>query len=132
MSGANTPLARRNLGLCGEAAAAAHLRRAGWHIIARNWRCSVGEIDLIAQRGGLLAFVEVRTRRAGMLQGPSPEESITPTKARRLVTLAYSYLEAAAIPPDSLWRIDLIAVELDYSGRVVRLTQIEHAVEGET
>ncbi|RRR77076.1 MAG: YraN family protein [Candidatus Viridilinea halotolerans] len=122
-------LAKRALGQCGEAAAAAHLRRAGWHIIVQNWRCPVGEIDLIAQQGSQLAFVEVRTRRAGALHGPTPEESITPTKARRLINLAYAYLEAAAIPVESPWRIDLVAVELDYSGRVVRLTQHEHAVE---
>lgn len=129
MSGANTPLARRALGQCGEAAAAAYLRRAGWRIIVQNWRCPVGEIDLIAQRGSQLVFVEVRTRRAGTLQGPTPEESITRSKARRLISLAYAYLEAAAIPADAPWRIDLVAVELDYSGRVVRLEQIEHAVE---
>lgn len=113
------------MGAFGEAAAAAHLRRRGAAIVARNWRCPGGEIDLVARMGGQLLFVEVRTRRAG---GAAPEESVGPAKAARLIRLAYAYLDAAAISADSPWRIDLIAVEVDGAGRVVRLDQIEGAV----
>jgi putative endonuclease len=112
------------LGAFGEAAAAAHLRRRGAEIVARNWRCPGGEIDLVAHMGDQLLFVEVRTRRAGA----APEESVGPAKAARLIRLAYAYLDAAAVAPDSQWRIDLIAVEVDAAGRVARLDQIEGAV----
>lgn len=122
------PSARQGLGRRGEAAAVAHLRRAGLTIIAQNWRCPGGELDLIAQEGAQLVFVEVRTRHAASTSGPSPEESVGPAKARRLVALAYAYLEQAALPADVPWRIDLIAVELAADGRVARLEQYEYAV----
>lgn len=126
MSGANMPSARQGLGRLGEAAAAAHLTRAGYSVVARNWRCPAGEIDLIASLGPQLVFVEVRTRRSGPW---SPEESVGRAKARRLVGLAYAYLEAAGMPADSSWRIDLVAVEVGPDGRIMRLEQIEYAVE---
>jgi putative endonuclease len=120
------PSAKRALGGFGEALALAHLRRRGATILAQNWRCSAGEIDLVAQLGGQLLFVEVRTRRRG---GPAPEESIGPLKAARLRRLAYLYLDAVGLSVESPWRIDLIAVELDAAGRLLRLEQIESAVE---
>jgi putative endonuclease len=118
------PSARQALGAFGEAAAAAHLRRGGATIVARNWRCRAGEIDLVALLGGQLLFVEVRTRRAGA----APEESVGPNKAARLRRLAYAYLAAAGAAPEPPWRIDVIAVEVDAAGRVARLEQIESAV----
>jgi len=127
MSGASMPSARRALGDLGEAAAAAFLQRQGATLVARNWRCRSGEIDLVAQLGDQLLFVEVRTRRLGV-PGPTPEESIGPAKARRLERLAYAYLSAAALPDETAWRIDLIAVEVDAAGRIARLEQIENAV----
>lgn len=117
---------RRGLGRFGEQAAAVYLRRAGYLILAHNWRCARGEIDLVARLGDQIVFVEVRTRRAG---GPSPEESVGPAKASRLVALGYAYLAAHQLPADAAWRIDLVALELDTSGRVSRLEHLEHAVE---
>lgn len=119
------PSHRGALGRLGEEYAAAHLRRAGYSLLARNWRCARGEIDLIAQRGGQVVVVEVKTRRAGT---GSPEESVGPAKAGRLRALAYAYFEATGGEP-AAWRIDVIAVELDGAGRVARLEQIESAVE---
>lgn len=123
------PSARSALGAFGEEAAAAYLQRRGATILARNWRCSGGEIDLVARTGDQLLFVEVRTRRAG--GGATPEESIGPAKAARLLRLAYAFLEAAGIAPEPLWRIDVIAVEVDARGRLWRIEQIEGAVEEE-
>lgn len=128
MSGANMPSARQGVGRRGEAAAAAHLRRAGYRIVAHNWRCSLGELDLIAYQGVQLVFVEVRTRQSGSMVGPSPEESVSRGKAQRLTSLAYTYMEQAGISADVPWRIDLIAVEMSADGRLMRLDQIEHAV----
>lgn len=121
------PSARSALGGFGERVAAAHLQRGGATILARNWRCTYGEIDLVARLGDQLLFVEVRTRRQG---GPAPEESVGPAKAARMRRLAFAYLDATRTDAESSWRIDLIVVEVDRAGRVARLEQFE-AVVGE-
>ncbi len=127
MSGASMPSSRRRLGDFGEAAAHAYLLRQGYRILARNWRCNRGELDLVAQDGDQIVFVEVRTRRS---TGPiRPEESITPTKHQRLLRLATLFLDHAGLPPSSACRIDLVAVEVDHQGRVVRLDHLLSAVE---
>ena len=69
---------RRKLGDFGEQAAAAHLLRQGYALVARKWRCPAGEIDLLMRDGATLVFVEVRTRR-GELVGLA-EESVGRTK----------------------------------------------------
>ena len=69
---------RRRLGAFGERLAAAHLEAKGYRIRARNYRCREGEIDIVAQDGDTLVFVEVRTRRGDALGGPA--ESVTATK----------------------------------------------------
>lgn len=128
MCGASMRSAKQGLGAFGEALAQAHLRAAGYTILTTNWRCSLGEIDLVAQHGDQVIFVEVRTRRIGAAGGAQPEESITATKAQRLIALAYSYLEAADLAADTLWRIDLIAIVLTQDGRVTRIEHVEYAV----
>jgi putative endonuclease len=63
--------ARRALGEAGEEAAAAYLSREGWRILARRWIGAGREIDLVAERDGVLALVEVKTRRPGGIAPPS-------------------------------------------------------------
>ncbi len=96
---------RKILGSRGETAAADYLKRQGYEIIAANWRCPVGEFDLIARQGETLVFVEVRTRQGGI---EAAMESITPRKRAILERLAYLYMDENALESD--WRIDVIAV----------------------
>jgi len=117
---------RRALGAAGEERAARWYIERGYEIVARNWRCQAGELDLVAQQGDCLVLVEVRTRR-GKVLGP-PEESITAAKQARLVTLAETYVQAVDWPGD--WRIDVVAVELDRDGRLLRVDHYENAVTG--
>jgi putative endonuclease len=119
---------RRRLGNFGEAAAAAYLSRQGYTLLARQWRCAAGEIDLVAQQDDTLVFVEVRTRR-GDTRG-IPEESVNATKRARLITLAYTYLTEHALDETQPWRIDVIAIEVDGSGRISRLEHLPNAIEG--
>ena len=100
----------------------------GYIILDRNWRCAQGELDIIAKEGDTLAFVEVRTRR-GLRSGPTPEESITPVKQRKLIELAQRYLQAQGLE-DVDWRIDVVAVEMDGQGRLQRVELIRDAVTG--
>jgi putative endonuclease len=117
---------RQGLGRRGEELAARHLLAKGYRIIARNWRCETGELDLVTEDGACLTFVEVRTRRGRALG--SPEESITSAKQARLITLAEAYVQAHDCPGD--WRIDVVAIEMDRRGRLLRLDHYENAVTG--
>ena len=117
---------RRGLGRRGEELAARHLAARGYDIVARNWRCEAGELDLVARDSAGLVFVEVRTRRGGALG--TPEESITPAKQARLISLAEAYVQVHDWPGD--WRIDVVAVEMDRRGRLLRVEQYENAVTG--
>lgn len=123
---------RRATGRRGEALAARYLEQQGYQLVERNYRCAAGEIDLVVQTGDALVFVEVRTRRSVALG--TPEESITPAKAQRLIALAWTYLQErqateAAEATEVAWRIDVIAIELDRRGRVRRLNHVPYAVE---
>jgi putative endonuclease len=100
---------RKQTGQRGEELAAGFLASHGYTLVARNWRCSTGELDLIAEKDNILVFVEVRTRRSARYG--SPEESITPTKQAKLIDLAQTYLQQMP-PPHPAWRIDVIAVWL--------------------
>lgn len=117
---------RNKLGKWGESIAALHLESRGFEILERNWRCSRGEIDLVARVGETLVFVEVKTRR-GRAMG-MPEQGLTPYKSRRLLELAQLYLSHHDL--DVSWRIDLVAVELDGSGTLLRCEHIPDAVLG--
>jgi len=117
---------RLDLGDFGERVAAAHLEAKGYHIRERNFRVAEGEIDIIAERGGTLVFVEVRTRRGG--SRGTAAESVTARKAAHLVAAAQAYAQARADCPAEQ-RIDVIAVDLAADGRVLSLEQIEGAVE---
>jgi putative endonuclease len=118
--------ARHALGQRGEDYAAQYLLDRGHALCARNWRCPVGEIDLVTQKDGQLIFVEVRTRRGDRLG--TPEESITPAKRARLIAAAQTYLdEHDQLERD--WRIDVVAIDIGAHGEVKRCTLIENAIE---
>ncbi len=102
---------RQRTGQFGEETATAYLVAKGYKIVARNWRCLVGELDIIAQDNQTLVFIEVRTRR-GIRFGQAAE-SITPTKQTRLVELAYTYLQELNLS-DCRWRIDVVAIQLHH------------------
>jgi putative endonuclease len=117
---------RQGLGAWGENLAARHLAGKGYEIVARNWRCETGELDLVARDGEDLAFVEVRTRRGQALG--SPEESVTPAKQARLINLAETYVQVEDWQGG--WRIDVVAVVLDQRGRLLRVDHYENAITG--
>jgi len=115
---------RRHLGAFGERVAAAHLEAKGYRIRARNFRCREGEIDIVAEDGDCLVFVEVRTRRGDAFG--TPAESVTVAKERRLLTVARAYLqEHIDVPPNQ--RIDVVGVELS-RGRLLAVQHIEGAI----
>lgn len=117
---------RRALGQAGESLAARELARRGYRIVERNWRCPIGEIDIVAEKGGVLVIVEVRTRRGD--EHGTPQESITPAKQAKLIEVASTYVQEHELQ-DRDWRIDVVAVELSPRGGLIRIDVIENAVE---
>ncbi len=101
-------MARKDeLGRRGEECAAAFLTAAGYRVIARNWRCAQGEIDLIVERDGEVVFVEVKTRSNKNFGHPF--EAITALKLARLRGLAAAWCDQTDARPHRI-RIDAIAV----------------------
>ncbi len=91
----------------GEAIATLCLRLKGYRIEARNWRCALGELDIVAWDGDTLVFVEVMARAGGA--AGTPEEAVTAEKQRRLVALARAFLgKRRGEPPPC--RFDVVAV----------------------
>ena len=86
---------RQRLGARGEDRAADWYRAAGYDVVARNWRCAEGELDLVVGRAGELVFCEVKTRTSDRFGLPA--EAVTAAKQRRLRTLAARFL--AEHPP---------------------------------
>jgi len=116
---------RRKLGMRGETVAADHLASIGYRIIERNWRCPVGELDLIAEDGGTLVFVEVRSRRDTGSFG-TPEESVDARKQKRLRELARMYLYRGRAF-DRKTRFDVVAVTFAPDGELLGLRHVKSA-----
>ena len=110
---------RASLGAYGEAFAARHLTAAGMVLLDRNWRCDLGEIDLVLRDDRILVVCEVKTRSS--LVFGSPVEAVSEQKAARLRRLAARWLAAHAIHPDEI-RIDLVGVLVPATGPA----QLEH------
>jgi len=119
---------RQTTGIIGEKLAAEYLIRQGYRIIEKNYRCKEGEVDIIANDGPFLVFVEVRAKHNRNYG--TPEESVTARKKQHLRNAAARYLESHQNLPAE-WRIDFVAVELDGQGHPQRLEVIKNAVEGE-
>ncbi|MCQ4084174.1 YraN family protein [Streptomyces sp. RB6PN25] len=114
MNAANATNVRSALGRYGEELAARRLTEAGLTVLARNWRCRSGEIDIVASEGDALVICEVKSRRAGPYEDPMA--AVTPRKAERLRRLAECWLtEHGGAPPGGV-RIDLVGVVLPDRG----------------
>ncbi len=116
---------RRDTGALGEKLAKDFLKKKGYRIIETNYRCPEGEIDIVARQKDSLVFIEVRTKTSR--EFGSPEESITPTKMKRLRATAARFRQTHDNLPPS-WRIDVVAIELNRERKPSRIELIENAV----
>ncbi len=116
----------RILGQRGERLAEEHLARAGARVLARNYRTAQGELDLVIEHEGDLVGVEVKTRRAG--QPALPEEAVGKAKLARLERLIGQFAQESQREEQG-WRIDVVALEVDERGRVLRLEHIRDAYQ---
>lgn len=106
----------QSTGTLGEQLAAQHLTQQGYIILARNWHCRAGEIDIIAEKQDCLVFVEVKTRRNASAE--SAFMNITQRKREKMVAAAHAYLAESGLE-DRLWRIDAIAIALGQQGKQI-------------
>ena len=116
----------QRLGTFVERVAIAHLEEKGYRIRETNFRVREGEIDIVAEQGDTLVFVEVKTRRGDAMG--SAKESIGWRKAQSLLLAAQAYEERhEELPPGR--RIDVIAIDLDADGELLSVEHIESAIE---
>ncbi|MFO7766918.1 MAG: YraN family protein [Pelovirga sp.] len=114
---------RLALGARGEDVAAAYLRDQGYTLVERNYRCPLGEVDIIAGDRRNLVFVEVKTRRSAAFG--LPQEAVGIRKQRQLIRVAQWYLKKAGKTRQHL-RFDVIAILL-LSGQLPEITHIKDA-----
>jgi putative endonuclease len=116
----------RSLGQQGERAAARHLRRLGYAIVARDDRSPSGEIDLVAVEGRTIVFVEVKTRRSA--EAGHPSEAVDLTKQRRLTRAAQAFLKRHHLL-DYPARFDVVTVTWPENARRPTIEHFKNAFE---
>lgn len=111
-------------GSYGEKIARSYLRGKNFRIVAKNYRCRLGEIDIVAQKKDILVFVEVKTRLSKNFG--EPFESVTKAKQKKLKRLGEYFLMR-----NRLWnqtvRFDIISIVMDHNGLVNEFVHIENA-----
>ena len=98
---------RRKIGTAYEERAAEHLRDLGYRILERNFRCRLGEIDLIAEEAGVLVFLEVKYRKSS--QFGNPADAVTPAKQKTICRVADFYRMSRGISESRSCRFDVAA-----------------------
>jgi putative endonuclease len=115
---------RQRLGVDGERAAQRFLRRRGYTIVECNYRCPLGELDLVALDGRTLVFVEVKTRRG--TRAGSPFDAVDPRKQRQIARAAEYYLSARGLHDRDV-RFDVVGVWRD--GEAIACELVRDAFE---
>jgi len=122
-------MSTKTLGNWGEDSAVKFLKKKRYRILERNWKADHKEIDIIAQRGRAIIFVEVKTLSMSSPKNPNrflPEESIGPQKRKKLLLACKYYLFSKKIPLDTSWQIDVISVEADDETKKVKIHHFEN------
>jgi putative endonuclease len=114
--------ARQTLGRIGETVAARWLRRRGWSILAHRFRNGRRDLDLVVERDGTVAFVEVKTRRDTVFGDPI--EAVSWRKRRELIRSAMVWTDRFG-PPGACYRFDVVGVVV--CGQDARIRHVENA-----
>jgi len=118
-------LDRKSLGKMGEDIACRYLRRNNYAILERNYRCRMGEVDIIAQKGDKVVFVEVKSQYEHV--NIPILKKVGPHKQKKLAALA-NYYRRIRLPEDTPCRIDVITVIIDAGNHVRSIDHYENAV----
>ncbi len=119
---------QRKIGNLGEREAAKFLRKAGYRILEKNYVALGSEIDIIARKKDVTAFIEVKTRNVKHLgyKESRPGASVTPEKQRKIIKAAGFY--SAHHPSDTRLRFDVIEVYTEDSKRGIKVREVRHLV----
>lgn len=115
---------KRELGNSGEEKAVEFLKKMGYEILHRNFRCKLGEVDIIAKEGNTVVFVEVKTRRS--LKFGYPSEAVTITKQRHLKRVAEYFVQRQKVK-DCMFRFDVVEVYMNAKNEVLDIKLIKNA-----
>lgn len=124
----------KKVGNLGEKIAEKYLKDKGYQILDRNYSFRIpgspksGEIDIVAQKDGIISFIEVKTlfNKQGQIL-ISPEEKVNFSKQKKLIKTAESWLMKKKIPLNSKWQIDIVSIEVD-SSRKVKINHFPNAI----
>lgn len=133
----------REVGDVGEGVVCRFLEKRGYKMLERNYWKPWGEIDIVAEKAGIISFIEVKTVRIHtnliVSREPSsdgvspetpfrPEENMHPAKIKRLHRAIQTYLMERKVPESKEWQLDLACVYLDFSTKRARVELIENIV----
>jgi putative endonuclease len=119
----DSPHWKQLLGRYGERKACTYLKKQGYRILEKNFRCKAGEVDIIAADHETLVFVEVKTRSSD--QFGTPQEAVTPEKLRTLKEAAHYYMQETSAPPTQV-RYDILALTIDQNTKVKNIEHIKN------
>ena len=124
---------KQKIGRTGELLAARFLERRGYRIVERNYRKKWGEIDIIAQKGSVLHFVEVKASAVSKIYPSThetyrPEENVRQWKKMRMSRAIRTYFMDRHILDDQEFEIDVIALLLDFSSKKAKIRMVSNIV----
>ena len=128
-----TKTAKRKVGDQGEEIACKYLANKGYFVLERNYWKPWGEIDIIAEKGSIIRFVEVKSVSRNLSKDISrenfrPEDNVHPAKLKRLHRAIQTYLLEKKVPESKNWQIDVACVYLDFDAKRARVELLENIV----
>ena len=122
------PSPKRKIGDIGEDVVCKYLETKGFRVLERNYLRKWGEIDIVAEKGQLLSFIEVKSVSREPGKGYRPEENMHPAKLKRLHRVIQTYLLDRKVPDSREWRVDVACVYLDFSTRKAKVEMLENVI----
>ena len=119
---------KQNVGKLGEDIVVKYLENHGYSILERNYRKPWGEIDIVALKSQELVFFEVKTQSVSQRIEWRPEENVTRHKKHQLSRIVATYLKEHKIPENQDWRIDVLAIKLDFETKNAQIEHIQNII----
>lgn len=119
---------KQKIGEWGEKVALEYLRSQKYRILEQNYRRPWGEIDLIAQDGETIVFVEVKANSASFGQAFSPEIRVNPKKSRHILRTAQLFVNQRFAGKEKEWRVDILGITFDLSNSTAKIKHFKNVL----